>query len=113
MSRMKKGKANKNRSFVMLGRSMLLKGPEWKSLSISAKLTYVYLKAKYNGINNGGIRLHYSELKGVKGLSSPAAISRAFKELEKKEWIRRTKHGGLYRYFNEFELTGKHDDHIS
>jgi hypothetical protein len=102
-----------NKSFVMLGRSMLLRQPEWKGLSIAAKLAYVYLKAKFNGTNNGSIRLHYSELKGVKGISSPSTISRAFKELEKKEWIKRTKHGGLHRYFNEYELTGKHDDHLS
>jgi hypothetical protein len=112
--RMSRAKRNKpNRSFVMLSRRMLLKDPEWRSLGVSAKLAYIYLKAKFNGTNNGGIQLHYSELKGVKGLSSPSAISRAFNELEEKEWIKRTKYGGLYRYFNEFELTGKHDDHIS
>jgi hypothetical protein len=113
MSRAKRKIAFKNKSFVMLGRKMLLKDPEWKSLSISAKLAYVYLKAKFNGTNNGGIRLYYSDLKGVRGLSSPSAISRAFKELEKKEWITITKHGGLYRFFNEFKLTGRHDDHLS
>jgi hypothetical protein len=102
-----------NRSFVMLGRSMLLRDPDWKGLSISAKVAYIYLKAKFNGANNGGIRLYYSELGGVKGLSSSSTISRAFKELEKKGWIKRKKLGGLHRYFNEYELTGKYDDHLS
>jgi DNA-binding MarR family transcriptional regulator len=103
----------RNRSFVMLGRRMLLKDPDWKSLSAAAKLVYIYLKAKFNGANNGVIRLHYSELKGVRGLSSPSTISRSFKELENKGWIKRKKYGGLHRYFNEYELTGKHDDHLS
>ena len=63
-----------NRSFVMLGRGML-RSPEWKELSPAAKLAYVYLKSKYNGSNNGGVQLHYSELKGIRGLSSSSTIS--------------------------------------
>jgi hypothetical protein len=113
-SEMSKKKARyQHKSFVMPGRGMLLKSPERKSLSAAEKLAYIYLKAKFNGINNGGIRLYYSELKGVKGLSSHSTISKALKELEAKEWIKRTIKGGLYRHFNEFELTGKYDDHIS
>ena len=108
MSRRRRNRTNK--SFVMIGRRMLLKTNEWKSLTPSAKLLYIYLKAKYNGSNNGEIQLHYSELKGVKGLSSDSTASKAFRELEKKEWIKRTQFGGVYRYFNKFELTGKHDD---
>ena len=113
MSRSKRKPAYKNRSFVMLGRSMLLRDPEWQGLGISAKVAYVYLKAKFNGSNNGRIRLYYSELQQVRGLSSSSTISRAFKELEKKGWIKRTRLGGLHRYFNEYELTGKQDDHVS
>lgn len=109
----KKKDRYKRKSFVMLGRGMLLKTPEWRSLSSSAKLVYIYLKAKYNGQNNGTIRLYYSELKGVRGASASQTISKAIQELEKKEWIKRAKQGGLYRYFNEFLLTGKYDDHLS
>ena len=93
----------------MLARKML-KDQNWNDLSPAAKLFYIYLKAKFNGSNNGNIRLHYSELNGVKGLSSPSTISRAIKELEKKEWIKRTKLGGLYRHINEYELTGNYDE---
>jgi len=102
-----------NKSFVMLSRGMLLRTQEWKELSPAAKLAYLYLKAKFNGSNNGGIRLYYSELRGVKGLSSHSTISKALKELEAKGWIKRTMLGGLYRHYNEFELTGKYDDHLS
>lgn len=99
-------------SFVMIGRGMLLRVNEWKELSAAAKIIYIYLKAKFNGHNNGQIRLYYSELRGVKGISSPSTISRAFQELEEKEWIRRTNLGGLYRRINEYGLTGRYDDHI-
>ncbi len=102
-------KRKHDKSFVMLGRRTL-KCPEWKGLSASAKLLYIHLKAKYNGSNNGEIRLHYSELKGTQGLRSSATVAKAFQELESKGWIKKTKHGGMYRYFNEYELTGRYDE---
>jgi hypothetical protein len=101
------------RNFVMLGRGMLLNCQEWKRLSPAAKLAYIYLRAKHNGSNNGEIRLYYSELETVKGLSAPSTVSKAFKELEKAGWIRRTKYGGLYRYSNLYELTGRYDHHVA
>ncbi|MGA2363415.1 MAG: hypothetical protein ABSG73_13265 [Candidatus Aminicenantales bacterium] len=100
-------------NFVMLGRDMLLRCQEWKQLGPAAKLAYIYLRAKHNGSNNGEIGLHYSELKTVRGLSAPSTVSKAFKELEKAGWIRRTKLGGLFRYSNLYELTGRYDDHVT
>lgn len=99
-------------SFVMIGRGTLLRSNEWKGLSAAAKILYLYLKAKYNGSNNGQIRLHYSELRGVKGISSPSTISRAIRELEQKGWLEITNLGGLYRRINEYRLTGTYDDHL-
>lgn len=96
----------------MIGKGMLFRSPEWRGLGPAAKILYLYLKAKYNGGNNGQIRLYYSELKGIKGLGSQTTISRGFKELESKGWIERTKIGGLYRYMNEYKLTGKYDECI-
>jgi len=89
-----------------------LRSKEWKDLSPAAKILYIHLKGKYNGSNNGEIRLYYSELYGIKGISSNSTISKAFKELEQKEWIKRTQLGGIYRYFNNYELTGKYDDYL-
>lgn len=111
MSYSKRKRDKGYKSFVMLPRKML-REKEWQKLSSKAKLFYIHLKAKYNGHNNGQIRLYYSELKGLCGLSSPSTISRAQEELEEKGWIKRSQLGGLYRYFNEYELTGKFDDHI-
>lgn len=104
-----------NRSFVMISRDMLFRCEEWRELSPAAKILYLYLKAKYNGLNNGNIRLYYSELNGIKGFSSAATISRAFKELVRNNWVRRTRIriGGSCRYNNEFTLTGEHDDHVN
>ena len=90
----------------------MLRCKEWKDLGPAAKIAYLHLKAKYNGQNNGKIRLYYSELKGNKGISSPATIANALKELVSKGWIIKTKLGGLYRHNNEFKLTGKYDDSL-
>lgn len=111
MSWAKRKKDKRFNNFVMLPRKML-KSKEWKVLSPPGKLFYIHLKGKYNGHNNGNIRLYYSELKGIKGISSDSTISKAIQELEEKGWIKRTKLGGLYRHFNEFKLTGKYDDYL-
>ena len=106
----KSGKGYSAPSFVGLPRRMLLKCEAWKRLSAAAKILYTYIKAKYNGSNNGQIKLHYSEMKGVKGCSTNRTISKASKELQAKGWIERTKIGGLYRYENLYRLTFKYDD---
>ena len=95
-------------NFVAIPRKTL-KTPEWKELSGAAKLFYIHLKAKYNGHNNGDICIHYSELHGIKGISSNTTISRAIQELEEKGWINKTVHGGLMRHVNKFKLTGKYE----
>jgi len=82
---------------------------QWRSLSAAAKIFYLHLKARYNGSNNGEIMLPYSAMKDVKGCSSPRTISRASKELQKKEFIKIEERGGLYRHSNYYKLTFKHD----
>jgi hypothetical protein len=93
--------------FVALSRTTM-KSKEWRTgLTSTEKIIYWCLKYKYVGHNNGQIRLYYSELEDM---FSPGTISRANRGLEEKGWIVRTKLGGLYRYFNEYKLTGKYDD---
>jgi hypothetical protein len=108
-----KNKRKKFNDFIMLGRDMLLHCEEWKRLSPAAKLVYIHLKAKHNGSNNGEICLHYSELKTVRGISSPSTVSNAFRELEKEGWIMRTRYGGLYRNPNKYGMTGRFDGYIT
>ena len=111
MSWAKRKKEKRFHSFVSIPRKTLRR-KEWKELSAASKILYIHLKGKYNGHNNGSIRLYYSELNGVKGISSPSTISGAIKELEVKGWIKRKEIGGLYRHFNEYELTGEYDDYL-
>ncbi len=107
---MKKGRRDTHSSsFVALPRGMIL-GPEWKSLSPGARCLYINLKAKFNGANNGEIKLCYSELKDTAGFRSPKSISAGLKELEGAGWIVRTHFGGLYRFQNLYRLTGRFDD---
>jgi hypothetical protein len=95
----------KGPKFVMLERATL-RSQEWKSLSHSEMIAYIYVKYNYNGGNNGQIPLTYKELKGV---LAPATLSEALKGLITKGWIEKTKHGGLYRYYCHYKLTGKYD----
>lgn len=106
-----KQKYSQFNNFVAIPRKTL-KMTEWKELSAAAKLFYIHLKAKYNGHNNGDICIYYSELHGIKGISSNSTISRAIRELEEKGWIIKTMLGGLMRHVNKFKLTGKYDDHL-
>jgi len=98
-------KTKRGPPFVMLDRQML-DSPQWKELSHAEMIAYVYLKKNYNGGNNGEIPLKYSDLKGI---LAPATLSKAFKGLESKEWIKKTRHGGLYRYYCLYKLTEKYD----
>jgi len=95
--------------FIRCEKDMLLNCEEWKELLPSAKLLYIYIKSKYNSFNNGEISLSYSELAGIKGISSSKTISKAQSELIKKGWISVTQHGGMYRYFNLYKLTWRFD----
>ncbi len=85
---------------------------EWAALSPSSKIIYIQMKGKYNTKNNGSIKLYYSELRKIKGLSGSRTISKGFHELEAKDWIRRVKMGGMYGRANEYELTGRFDPSI-
>jgi DNA-binding MarR family transcriptional regulator len=100
-----KNKRKKADPFVMLDIGML-HSEEWKKLTHSEMLAYVYLRSNCNGKNNGEIPLTYSKLKGI--LAS-ATLSKALKGLEAKKWIKKTTHGGLYRYYCLYKLTGNYD----
>jgi len=104
-----KNKRKKVDPFVMLDIAML-RSEEWQKLTHSEMLIYIYLKRNYNGTNNGEIPLTYSELKGI---FAAGTISKALKGLEAKKWIKRTQHGGLYRYYCLYKLTGTYDPSVN
>lgn len=101
MSRKKK----RFRNFVIL-EHVTLDSSDWQDLTHSEMLVYIYIKRNYNGNNNGKILFKYTEFKNI---FAPATLSRALKGLETKEWIEKTRYGGLYRYYNLYRLTGKFD----
>lgn len=109
MGRRRKYKHDNDPPYFRLARELLYECKEWKELSPAAKLLYMYIKARYNGSNNGKIKVPYGDLKGSKGLSSPKTFSNAQKELIDKEWIIKTEYGGMFRYSNLYELTWKYD----
>lgn len=91
--------------FVMLERATLTSS-QWKELTRSEMITYIYIKKNYNGGNNGEIPLKYTEFKDI---MAPATLSKALKGLQSKGWVEKTRHGGLYRYYCLYKLTGKYD----
>lgn len=109
----RKNKWPKQWQYAMMPKAMLFKSEEWKELTAAEKLVYLYLKGKFSPDRNGRIRLYHSELKDITGLKNPTSRCKAFKGLEKKGWVKRTRLGGLYRCFNEYELTGKYDPSIN
>jgi len=106
---MGKRRRDRYRSFVAIERNVLRRCPEWRRLSLRAKVFYFYLKSKYNAINNGEIQLHFSELQDMPGFTSRGAFYAAKKELISTGWIEQTNPGGLYRNPNTYKLTGKYD----
>ncbi len=98
---MKKQKAP---PFVMLRRD-LLKDPEWRTLSASAKIVYIYLKSKYNNKTLDMVTLAYSELEDM---YSTQTVSNAFKELIEKGFIEKLKNGGLFGGVCVYGFIGKY-----
>lgn len=99
-------KKHKAPSFVMVRRD-LLKDPEWRKLSSSAKVLYIYLRAKFNYKTFSEVTLAYSE---VKDMMSSKTTSRAFKELVKGGWIEKTKYGGLFGGVCAYKFIGSYKD---
>lgn len=86
-------------------RKDMLTSDAWKNLTKSEMLVYIYIKKNFNG-SNKAVSLKYSELKGI--ITDPT-LSKAIKGLIYKEWIKKEQHGGMYRYYCTYTLTGKHD----
>ena len=91
--------------FVAVRRD-LLKNPEWRKLSSSAKVLYIYMRSKFNYKTLSEVSMSYSEMKDM--LAAPT-LSRAFKELMTSNFIEKTKQGGLmggvcsYKFKGEFK----------
>ena len=99
-------KRHKAPPFVMIRRD-LLKDLEWRKLSNSAKIVYIYLRVKFNHKTVSDVTLAYSE---IKDMLSSRTISKAFKELIKNGWIERVKRGGLLGGVTVYKFIGQYKD---
>lgn len=99
-------RTEKPSKYVMIS-NKLLKDINWRKLTSSAKVLYLYLKSKFNtkARTLGDLVLTYGEMKGV---MTTDTMSRGFKELQRAGFIEKVKQGGLYGSTNMFRLKGEH-----
>lgn len=74
---------------------LMAQSDAWRSLSGPAAKVYVELRSRFNGYNNGQIILSFAEASNLLALGK-STVSRAFKELECKGFISKTKQGQWY-----------------
>ncbi len=85
----------------------LLKSKAWRSLNGAAVKVWLELHTRYNGGNNGNVRLSMNEAVAELGISKGTA-QRAFVELEEKGFIALHSPGNWYhRRAHEWRLTTK------
>jgi len=108
---------NRSTSPFVLIRIRMLRSPEFRRLSLSAQMLWIYLRAQFNPYNadcfnpatgRGQVYLPYSELQNINGFRSSATISKAFKELIKNDLIEVVEKGGLYGGPSAYAFKGKY-----
>jgi hypothetical protein len=100
------GKRSDEGQYVALPYAML-KSPAWRSLSGNAVRVWFELHTRYNGGNNGAVRLSMTEASETLSISK-ATAHRAFKELQEKGFLVLAKEGNWYhRQAHEWRLTNK------
>jgi len=107
----KKHRIIKGAAHVGISRKTINGCPEFDELSGTAKILYLKIKARFNGVNNGHIKLTYADMKNCRGCLGSATLSRAANELESKGWILRPQRGALFRYKTLYGLTFKYDQY--
>jgi len=104
--RQPKGKRPEEGQYVNVPYAML-KSKAWRSLSGAAAKVWLELHTRYNGGNNGNVRLSMNEAVKALGISKGTA-QRAFVELEDKGFIALYSPGNWYhRKAHEWRLTTK------
>lgn len=85
----------------------LLKSAAWRSLSGAAVKVFLELHTRYNGSNNGNVRLSMNEATEALGIGK-ATAQRAFQELQDRGFIVLQQAGNWYhRQAHEWRLTTK------
>ena len=100
----KKGRSRSDGQYMTLS-YFQVHHPKWRSLSGNAIKVFIELRSRYNGGNNGKVRLSLDEGARLLGISK-STVSRAFAELEEKGFIDKTRQGQWYgRKATEWRLT--------
>ncbi|MCZ4258140.1 helix-turn-helix domain-containing protein [Sulfitobacter sp. G21635-S1] len=85
----------------------MLKSDAWRSLSGAAVRVYLELHTRFNGSNNGAVRLSYAEASKALGIGK-ATVQRAFDDLQAKGFLVLERGGNWYhRQAHEWRLTAK------
>lgn len=104
-----KGKRSEEGQYIPLPYAQL-KSPAWRSLSGAAVKVWLELHTRYNGGNNGNVRLSMNEAVSALGIGKGTA-QRAFKELQDKGFIALVVSGNWYnRRAHEWRITTKQMD---
>ena len=84
-----------------------LRSPAWRSLSGSAVRVWLELHTRFNGSNNGAVRLSFAEAAKALGIGK-ATAQRAFQLLQDRGFLVLEKEGNWYhRQAHEWRLTTK------
>lgn len=85
----------------------LLKSDAWRALSGSAVKVFLELHTRFNGSNNGVLRLSYAEAAAALHMGK-ATVQRAFRDLQDKGLVVLVKEGNWYhRQAHEWRITTK------
>ena len=90
----KKGRSEGGGQWVPISYNMA-HSDAWRSLSGGAAKVYVELHSRFNGYNNGEVRLSYAEASALLALGK-STVARAFEELERKGFIKKVSQGQWY-----------------
>lgn len=103
------GKSNKRKGegqYAPLPYGML-KSDAWRDLSGSAVKLFLELHTRFNGSNNGNVRLSYEEAAEALGMGK-ATVHRAYRDLVVKGFLVLENEGNFYhRQAHEWRLTTK------
>lgn len=85
----------------------MLRSAAWRSLSGAAVKVFLELHTRFNGSNNGAVRLSYAEAAEALGMGK-ATVQRAFIDLQEKGFVVLERKGNWYhRQAHEWRLTVK------
>lgn len=85
----------------------MLKSDAWRHLSGAAVKVFLELHTRFNGSNNGKLRLSYAEAAEALGMGK-ATVQRAFRDLQDKGFLVLVREGNWYhRQAHEWRLTNR------